>query len=169
MLVGALDFPHDVSTTQSAVYQAMTTATDITFCWPTDSVVEADGRFSGSLAVSKAGFLSVSAGRVRWLCVVIGMILCCTCNSLASLSKSIVIPSDRTAFLSHSSSEIEPWFAAGVTNNDRSPDFLRRLREASAGGNVCIEGYLGMLLVDGDGVPRDISEGTRLLRSSAKN
>ena len=63
--------------------------------------------------------------------------------------------------------KIEPWFVAGVTNEDRSPEFLGRLRAASESGNLVARGYLGMLLVKGDGVPRDGEEGIRLLRSSA--
>src|SRR5436190_1569723 len=102
--------------------------------------------------------------------------LCWAGTSLADLPQSSFIAPDPSAFLhgsssppNNSSSEIEPWFAVGVTNGDRSPDFVRRLRDASEKGNVTVQGFLGTLLVKGEGVPPDPGEGMRLLHSSAGN
>jgi len=100
--------------------------------------------------------------------------LCCAGMLFADLPKSGLVPSDPAAFLHNlpsspnkSSFEIEPWFAAGVTNGDRSPKFVQRLRDASAKGNAIVQGLLGLLLVKDEGIPPDATEGMRLLRSSA--
>jgi|SRR5882672_10198875 len=81
-------------------------------------------------------------------------VLCWPCKSLCDIPKSTstLIHSDPTTFLTQPSFEIEPWFAAGVTNNDRSPEFVQRLRDVGA-TNAVVQGFLGMLLVEGDGMP----------------
>src|SRR6266481_5385083 len=91
----------------------------------------------------------------------------------ADFQKSGLFAADPTAFLrtpppepNDSSFKVEPWFVNGVTNGDRSPEFVLRLKDASAKGNAIVEGFLGTLLVKGDGVPTDTNEGMRLLRSS---
>src|SRR5690349_20776216 len=113
-------------------------------------------------------------GKITSLCAVTVAFLCSHCRLFADLPKSDLEDSSPAGFLrnlpsgpNNSAVEIEPWFAAGVTNEDRSPEFVRKLREASAKGNAIVQGFLGVLLVKGEGIPPDAVEGVRLLRASA--
>jgi len=107
-------------------------------------------------------------GKISVLGTVLAL-LCGLCQSTADVPKSTssLVHSDIKAFLTAPSFEIEPWFAAGVTNGDRSPDFMQRMHAASAKGNAIVQGFLGMLLVKGEGVPSDVGHGMRLLHTSA--
>jgi len=98
--------------------------------------------------------------KVRAFCLV-AVAVCCTHELGANIpqSTSSVIGSDPAAFLAKSFFEIEPWFAAGVTNNDRSPEFVQCLRDASATGNAIAQGFLGLLLVKGDVMPPEVAQG----------
>src|SRR5207247_8509455 len=84
--------------------------------------------------------------------------LCWAGTSLADLPQSSFIAPDPSAFLhgsssppNNSSSEIEPSFAVGVTNGDRSPDFVRRPRDASQQGNATVQVSLDTLAVNDAG------------------
>src|SRR5947207_10104707 len=102
--------------------------------------------------------------------ILVAAFLGLTDSLFADFQKSGLFAADPTAFLrtspperNDSSFKVEPWFAIGVTNGDRSPEFVLRLKDASAKGNAIVQGFLGTLLVKGDGVPTDTNEGMRLL------
>src|SRR4051794_10535385 len=86
--------------------------------------------------------------RSFYLCLTI---LCLPSKILGNISQftSALIRSEPATFLEQTFGT-ETWFEVGVTNNDRSPEFIDRLRDASA-TNAPAQGYLGMLLVKGDG------------------
>jgi hypothetical protein len=108
--------------------------------------------------------MSDSLKTIRVFCLA-ALVLCGMEKLRASDSESTAVRavSDFLSFLTQPSVKIEPWLAAGITNHDRSPEFLQHLQDATAQRNVLAEGYLGMLQVTGDGMPTNLNDGMRLL------
>src|SRR5437868_2800796 len=65
-------------------------------------------------------------------------------NLLAPDVRTFLITAGSQPSSPRASLKIEPWLSAGVTNLDRSSEFLNRLRAAAAKSNLVAQSYLGL-------------------------
>jgi TPR repeat protein len=88
-------------------------------------------------------------------------------NLLAPDVRTFLITAGSQISSPRASLKIEPWLVAGVTNLDRSPEFLNRLRASAAKSNLVAQSYLGLLLLTVEDTAPNRTLGYALLKSAA--